>query len=671
MQTTPNIWRPRLGPVRAGVFAVERFADQIFTSRWNPLYKAGTIAVVSLAILIVTGTYLLCFYGIAAPYESVQRLEDHIFLGGLMRSVHRLASDMCLLFSVLHLVQVLVRGKTFGPRRIAWWSGFFLVALILVTAWTGFVMVWDLFGQKVALLGADLLRVVPFLRDTLAQAFDGATPLLESFFFMNLFLHVALPIGIIGGLWVHTSRLTRPMWFPRRATLVGTTLLLVAVSLLTPIPLPPKADLLTIVGQVPTDWWYAFWFLPLSMLTPSGFAVLIGLTVLTLLSVPFWLKPRQEDERTHSTVNAERCTGCTQCVRDCPYQAIRMVPGRDGRRLLAEVNPAFCVSCGVCVASCDDEAIGPSDRQAGPERARWRSFVPSTAVGSVGIVACSRNRELCRRLEARGMPAPFAVDCIGALHHSLVVDALQRYQGLLILGCPAEACENRVGPAVCAERLSRTRVPFLPKNIDPDRIVFAALSDAELGETEAHFRVLKARFAGESCSAMRPGQAPGMVRAVLAAFTAVMFLTAIAWIGYASMGETPAYGMLRVSARIRGLGETVCRELSEDERVKRPKHMQAPVCTTERPPYRLRIAVDGVERVDRIFAHLGVRGDAPLFIHDDIRLLPGSYAVQVAIEPAQGSGSRVLAFTGAITIAAGRIQLLAASGEETLSLRGS
>jgi len=55
----------------------------------------------------------------------------------------------------------------------------------------------------------------------------------------------------------------------------------------------------------------------------------------------------------------DKCTGCSLCFKDCPYQAIEMVPAPAGSRfkLLATVKTARCSSCGICVGACAFDAI--------------------------------------------------------------------------------------------------------------------------------------------------------------------------------------------------------------------------------------------------------------------------------------------------------------------------
>ncbi len=54
---------------------------------------------------------------------------------------------------------------------------------------------------------------------------------------------------------------------------------------------------------------------------------------------------------TAPKVDLEKCVGCGECARTCPFGAIQI---RDGK---AVVNETLCRGCGACVSACPTGAI--------------------------------------------------------------------------------------------------------------------------------------------------------------------------------------------------------------------------------------------------------------------------------------------------------------------------
>ncbi|MBQ5468935.1 MAG: 4Fe-4S binding protein, partial [Oscillospiraceae bacterium] len=56
-------------------------------------------------------------------------------------------------------------------------------------------------------------------------------------------------------------------------------------------------------------------------------------------------------EYQHSvSLDADKCIGCTSCLRQCPTEAIRI---RDGR---AKIRAELCIDCGNCIRVCQHKA---------------------------------------------------------------------------------------------------------------------------------------------------------------------------------------------------------------------------------------------------------------------------------------------------------------------------
>src|SRR5690606_6065725 len=179
-------------------------------------------------------------------------------LGSWVRGVHRYASGAAVVFAVLHMMRMFAQGRSWGQRSLAWTSGVIALGVLIVCAITGYVMVWDTFGQLLAQEGARLLDSLPVLSEPLGRAFTGEEEPAAAFFFVNLFAHIALPLGLALVIWVHVSRVARPSILPPRRltwTIVG---LLVLAAVAMPVAMLPKANAFAIPERVPLDIFAAF-----------------------------------------------------------------------------------------------------------------------------------------------------------------------------------------------------------------------------------------------------------------------------------------------------------------------------------------------------------------------------------------------------------------------------
>jgi ferredoxin len=449
--------------------------DRLYGWRHNPLYQSGTIAIFLLAVLIATGLWLIFFYRVGAPYQSVVRITEDPWVGNWVRGAHRYASDALIVVTVIHMARMFAQGRSWGARTRAWVSGVLLLALIIVCGITGFVMVWDTFGQLLAIEGARMIDSLPILSEPVGRAFTGEQELLEAFFFLNLFLHIAIPLGLALLLWVHLSRVARPAMLPPKRLMWAIALLLIAVSVAWPIGMAPAAHALRLPEEVPISVFYGFW-VPLTTALPAGVALagVVGAWILLLL-VPAFTRRRGAAAPPASMVDEELCTGCTQCSLDCPYDAISMIPRSDGRRseLVARVDPAMCVSCGICSGSCPPMGVGPPGRTGRDQLVQVRTFLAGEHLerGQVVAISCIRGeRKWGPALRDAGAQVQSA-DCIGNVHTS-AVEALIRggAGGVLLVTCPPRDCWNREGPKWLHERLYNEREAELKERVDRRRV---------------------------------------------------------------------------------------------------------------------------------------------------------------------------------------------------------
>jgi heterodisulfide reductase subunit A len=58
-----------------------------------------------------------------------------------------------------------------------------------------------------------------------------------------------------------------------------------------------------------------------------------------------------------ATVDAAACTGCSDCLTACPYDALSMVDAPAGGAKVARVDPTGCKGCGGCIPLCPANAL--------------------------------------------------------------------------------------------------------------------------------------------------------------------------------------------------------------------------------------------------------------------------------------------------------------------------
>jgi ferredoxin/coenzyme F420-reducing hydrogenase delta subunit len=410
------------------------------------------------------------------------RINEQVWAGRWIQGLHRFASDAALVAAAIHAFRMYAQRRTWGPRALAWISGLVLVGVLLFSGWTGYVLVWDGHAQLLAVEFARLLDALPIFSEPIGRSFVGERPLPDAFFFITLFAHIALPIGLGALVWVHVARLARPVLLPVRRVLWGTLAALTLLAVLWPLRMGPPADLLRVPAAVPIDWFYSFW-LPASVRLPAWSVwVLATLVFAACVAIPWLTRPRLEALPAPATVNQRTCTGCEQCVRDCPYDAIEMVARTDGRDgLVALVKEPLCTACGICVGSCPPMAIGPLALTARDQLADVRRFLAEERPAATDVVMVGCTWSAARAHADAAGARFFPVECVGALHSSTVELLLRGGAGgVLVVGCASHDGRTREGVEWTEQRLFQGRPADLKERVERERI---RLVQASLGES--------------------------------------------------------------------------------------------------------------------------------------------------------------------------------------------
>ncbi len=283
---------------------IENIFNVAFGDKLNPFYHLGTISFWQFWLLVGTGLYLYIFAetGINDAYQSVERItHNQWWAGGIMRSIHRYATDGMILTMVLHLLRHFAYDRYRGFRSFSWLTGVALIWLVYIAGVNGFMLVWDKLAQFVVIATAEWFDVLPMFNGTLIRNFLYLESVNSRLFTLLAFVHIGAPLIVIFIMWIHVQRVPRAHINPPRPIAIAVSLMFVALALIKPIlSQGGEADMSVVPTNIDFDW-FELPVLALVYVTNPlhlWFWVL-GLTALLFLTP--WLPPKRRGAAQEQT----------------------------------------------------------------------------------------------------------------------------------------------------------------------------------------------------------------------------------------------------------------------------------------------------------------------------------------------------------------------------------
>ena len=283
---------------------IENIFNVAFGDKLNPFYHLGTISFWQFWLLVGTGLYLYIFAetGINDAYQSVERItHNQWWAGGIMRSIHRYATDGMILTMILHLLRHFAYDRYRGFRSFSWLTGVALIWLVYIAGVNGFMLVWDKLAQFVVIATAEWFDVLPMFNGTLIRNFLYLESVNSRLFTLLAFVHIGAPLIVVIIMWVHVQRVPRAHINPPRPISIAVTLMFVVLALVKPIlSQGGEADMSVVPTNIDFDW-FELPVLALVYVTNPlhlWFWVL-GLTALLFL-IP-WLPPKRRGAAKEQT----------------------------------------------------------------------------------------------------------------------------------------------------------------------------------------------------------------------------------------------------------------------------------------------------------------------------------------------------------------------------------
>jgi quinol-cytochrome oxidoreductase complex cytochrome b subunit len=162
---------------------------------------------------LATGLLLGFFYEPfpVRAYESVQHIQNTVFLGRLVRNMHHWTGHALIVVVLLHLLRVFLSGAFYPPRHRNWLVGLGLAVLILTANFSGYLLPWDQLSYWAVTIATSMLDYIPVIGRSLQEMMRGSSEVGAATLQLFYVVHTSLiPVALFLFMAYH-------FWFVRKA----------------------------------------------------------------------------------------------------------------------------------------------------------------------------------------------------------------------------------------------------------------------------------------------------------------------------------------------------------------------------------------------------------------------------------------------------------------------
>jgi len=184
----------------------EHMSEYYAPKNFNFWYFFGSLAIVVLAIQIVTGIFLVMNYKPDAmkAFDSVEYIMREVPWGWLIRYMHSTGASMFFVVVYLHMFRGLIYGSYQKPRELIWIFGCTIFLLLMAEAFLGYLLPWGQMSYWGAQVIINLFAAIPLIGPDLALWLRGdyvvGDATLNRFFSLHV---IALPLVLVGLVAAH------------------------------------------------------------------------------------------------------------------------------------------------------------------------------------------------------------------------------------------------------------------------------------------------------------------------------------------------------------------------------------------------------------------------------------------------------------------------------------
>ena len=181
-------------------------AEYYAPKNFNFWYYFGSLAMVALAIQIVTGIFLTMHYKPDSnlAFASVEYIMREVPGGWIIRYMHSTGASAFFICVYLHMFRALLYGSHRKPRELIWIFGVLIYLSLMGEAFFGYLLPWGQMSYWGAQVIINLFSAIPFIGPDLSLWIRGdyviADATLNRFFAMHV---IAIPLVLLGLVVAH------------------------------------------------------------------------------------------------------------------------------------------------------------------------------------------------------------------------------------------------------------------------------------------------------------------------------------------------------------------------------------------------------------------------------------------------------------------------------------
>lgn len=174
-------------------------------SNFNYFFNFGFLSLMCLVLQIITGLILSMHYVASweAAFISVEHIMRDVNYGCFVRYLHANGASMFFFVVYIHIFKNLYYGAFLYPRRWVWITGVFIFILMILTAFTGYVLPWGQMSFWAATVITNLFSAIPVIGMDLVYWIWGGysvdNPTLKRFYT----IHFLMPFVILALALLH------------------------------------------------------------------------------------------------------------------------------------------------------------------------------------------------------------------------------------------------------------------------------------------------------------------------------------------------------------------------------------------------------------------------------------------------------------------------------------